>query len=140
MDALDRGAVDADPGSAESVADQQLGEGTAEGVPHDDRRGLQLFDDGGQVVHHFTDADIGDRVRVGPQFLQPGLALADSRIPGRQYPETPLLIAGNPMLPGQRSHPQAVNQDNSVGCSSHRLVLPYDRAGIRAAPYVPARF
>ena len=62
----------ADAGRAEPAVEQDLGEGAAEGVAHDDRWRLELADPRLVAVEDLSDAELVDRARVGAAAPRPG--------------------------------------------------------------------
>jgi hypothetical protein len=60
QDALDRRGVNGHPGGAQPAVEQDLGEQPAEGVAHDDRRLVQIADDGVVVVDDLGHAQLGN--------------------------------------------------------------------------------
>jgi hypothetical protein len=57
-DALDLCGVDGDGGGADALAEQLLGDQAAEGVPDDDRAGVEGVDDLGVVSGGVVDAGV----------------------------------------------------------------------------------
>src|SRR5215212_1454114 len=112
LDALGWHGVYSHPGGAVTVVEQDLGEHTAEGVAHDDRRALQLAYDTLVVLHDCGDRQRLDRGGVLVQrlylYLQAGVCWGEHMI-------ATVLIALDPLLPAARSHPESVDQDDGVG-------------------------
>ena len=63
-DALGRRAVDRDAGGAEATVEQELSEGSAERVAHDEWRTLELADDLAEVSDDLGHGQFGDHGRV----------------------------------------------------------------------------
>jgi len=98
--------------AAEPARNQQLGEGAAEGVAHDDRRSVESLDHSGEVVDRLRDRRLGDHRRVLPERLHLDL---EAGVGGREDPEALGFVVGDPVLPASGGHPQAVDQDDRVG-------------------------
>src|SRR5215217_7970443 len=96
------------PGGAVTVVEQDLGEHTAEGVAHENRRLVELSDDALVVLDYGGDRKRLDRRGVLVErlylYLQAGVCWGEHMI-------ATVLIALDPLLPAARSHPESVDQD-----------------------------
>ena len=137
-DSLHARAVDRHACRPETVADQELRERAPDRMAHDDGAGVQLADVIGQVIHDLADADPGHEVGVSPERLEVGSALADAGVTGREDGMAPHLIALDPVLPGQRGHPQPVDQDDGGGWRCHAPMLFSRRPSCISHLTVPA--
>jgi len=116
LHALDGRPVDGHPGRAVAGVEQELHEGSAEGVAHDDRLRVECVDDLGEVIEDLTHAQVRQGRGIVSDRLDTGCARLDSRIAGRDNPQASLFVAGDPMLPRQRRHPKAVDEYDCVSC------------------------
>lgn len=116
---LDGPRVDRDARRAHPAVQQQLREGAAEGVPHDDRRLVEPADDPLVVVDDLTDPQPRKRTRILPDGLDPTFQPRPRR---RQHPKPGGLVPLDPPLPAQRRHPQPMHQNHSP--STHDNLHP----------------
>ena len=106
-DALGGGRVDRHAGDAVAAVEQQLGEEAAEGVAHDDRLAVEALDDVLIRLDDLVDADMLGPGGVGAQFLRRAVEAGPRR---SEHLVAGGLVAGDPVLPAERVHPQAVDE------------------------------
>ena len=120
-----RGSVERDRGRTETAVGQELRDEAAERVADDDRRLVEAADDPVVVVDDVGDREPFQRRRISAELL--GLCVEPGP-GGRQHLLTLVAVALPPVLPAQRRHPHAVNQDDRAHCAS------LDRSRPREAP------
>ena len=111
--ALRRGRVERDRRRAETAVREQLREQPAERVPDDDRRPVEPADDLLVVVDHVRNREPVQRRRVTAHL---GRVVAEPQPGGRDHFVPLLAVALGPVLPAERRHPHAVDQDDRVRC------------------------
>jgi len=84
-------------------------------VAHDDRRAVQGGDDGGEVIDGLGDGEVRDDLRVLAQRLDLDL---EPRVGRGHDGEALLLVVLDPALPAAGGHPEAVDEDDGVGCGA----------------------
>ena len=110
-DSLHARGVNPHAGGAEAAVEQDLSEGSSEGVTHDDRRSIEPADDLTVVIHDFFDTQMINRAGVGTKLLDVDV---HSRPRGGQHAVAAGAVAIDPMLPTQRRHPKPVDKDDRV--------------------------
>src|SRR5829696_8869712 len=120
LDALRWHGVYSHPGGAVTVVEQDLGEQTAEGVAHDDRRALQLAYDTLVVLH-----DCGDRQRLdrGGVLVQRLYLYLQAGVGRSEHAIAAALVALDPVLPASWGHPEPMDQDDGVWRTRFRGVV-----------------
>src|ERR671914_2990270 len=120
LDALGWHGVYRHPGGAVPVVEQDLGEQTAEGVAHDDRRAVEFSDDTLVVLH-----DCGDRQRLdrGGVLVQRLYLCLQAGIGRSEHAIAAALVALDPVLPASWGHPEPVDQDDGVWSTRIRGVV-----------------
>jgi hypothetical protein len=133
LHALGRRGVDRDADGAEPVIEEDLREHATGRVPDEDRRCVQAADDRLEVFDERRHRQLLDRRRVGVERLDLDL---EPGIRRSEHAEAALLVVRDPVLPTAGRDPEAVDQDDGVGCA-HRgtsrcgrrsVTLPESRA------------
>jgi hypothetical protein len=117
---LDRRGVDPDRRGGVSVAEQLLGEQTAERVPNDDRAAGQRCHVRGVVLGNLVDSVVRDRTWVGAGRLN-GVGVTWPARRGRVV--TVVVEQLDPRLPRAGVQPQAVNEHHGRTNFSHLCSL-----------------
>ncbi len=101
-----------DHGGAQAAVDQELGEGPAEGVAHDDRRTVQALDHLAEMVKRFGDGRLGDDLGFFTQRLHLDL---ESRVRRHDdlMPLRPVILHLAVPTPG--GHPRPMDQHDRLG-------------------------
>nr|BFE71811.1 hypothetical protein GCM10020092_051120 [Actinoplanes digitatis] len=103
----------ATPSRAEAVVEQDLGEGAADRVADDDRRGVEAADDLLVVGDDLRNGQVEDRCRVGVERLHLHL---EAGVAGRDDAQALALVVGDPVFPAARGDPESVYEHDRVGC------------------------
>jgi hypothetical protein len=89
-------------------------------VADEDRRGVELGDDGLQVLDDRRDGDLRDRRRVGAERLHLDLEAGVGR---REHAVALGLVVRDPVLPGTWRDPEAMDEDDGLRCGAHGRLL-----------------
>ena len=115
------GGIDRNSGDAESAVEQDLGERPTKRMADNHRRAVELTDKCVVVVDNLLDPEVLDDGRISTQ----GINIVHSGPAAGDHLVTAIGVAGDPFLPTERGHEQAMNQDDRIRFC-HPSLLTYE--------------